>query len=99
MEKIVGPINGFYVAAYATTSDDSLRYTSYAKIYRNKPCSYWEAVCLFKFFGGENHATVAAALAMATLVARGHIDNLPSLECSSFGLDLLSVYRVPAVAS
>lgn len=91
MEKIVGPINGFYVAAYAGPAADPGRYASYAKICRDKPGSYWEAQCLFKRFGGENHLTVAAALAMATLVAREQIDDLPSLECSTFGLDLHQV--------
>lgn len=91
MEKIVGPINGFYVAAYAVQSANPSRYVSYAKICRTKPCSYWEADSLFKRFGGENHSTMAAALAMATLVARDQIDDLPSLECSSFGLDLQQV--------
>lgn len=91
MEKIVGPINGFYVAAYAGPSVHSQRYASYAKICRRKPGNYWDAECLFKRFGGEHHPTIASALAMATLVARAQIDDLPSLDCSTFGLDLLSI--------
>lgn len=87
MEKIVGPISGFYVVSYAWPSMDGARYTSYAKICRHKPADYWNARCLFKLFGGEHHVTVAAALATANLVARGQIDDLPSLECSTFGLD------------
>ena len=70
MEKIVGPIHGFYVATYAWPSPDAQRYSSYAKICRQKPGSYWDARCLFKMFGGENHATAATALAMANMVAR-----------------------------
>ena len=98
MEKIVGPINGFYVAAYVGPAANEGRYASYAKICRNKPRNYWEAECLFKRFGGEDHSNAAVALAMATLVAREHIDDLPSLECSSFGLDLFSVNRGSVVA-
>jgi hypothetical protein len=63
-------------------------YTSYAKICRHKPEDYWTAECLFKLFGGENHVTVAAALGTANLAASQQIDHLPSLECSTFGLDL-----------
>ena len=48
----------------------------------------WSAQCLFKLFGGEQHASVAAALAKANLAAYEQIDDLPSLECSTFGLDL-----------
>jgi hypothetical protein len=88
MEKIVGPINGFYVATYAAPSFDAKRYTSYAKICRHKPLSYWDARCLFKMFGGEHHATAAVALATATMVAREQIEDLPSLDCSTFGLEL-----------
>lgn len=88
MEKIIGPISGFYATAYAGPVSDSSLYASYVKICRAKPASYWDAQCLFKRFGGDNHPTVAAALAMAMLVARQQIEDLPSLECSSFGLDL-----------
>jgi hypothetical protein len=88
MEKIVGPIQGFYVATYASPSIDAKRYTSYAKICRHKPGSYWDARCLFKLFGGEHHPTAAAALAMADLVARDQIDDLPSLDCPTFGLGM-----------
>ncbi|MDB5943464.1 MAG: hypothetical protein JWQ13_3030 [Ramlibacter sp.] len=88
MEKIVGPIHGFYVAAYAWPSADASSYSSYAKICRHQPASYWDAKCLVKLFGGEHHATVAVALATAHLLAREQIDDLPSLECSTFGLDL-----------
>jgi hypothetical protein len=88
MEQIVGPVSGFYVASYAWPSMDGTRYISYAKICRHKPAEYWGAECLFKLFGGEHHATVAAALATANLVASQQIGDLPSLECSTFGLDL-----------
>ena len=87
MEKIIGPISGFYVVSDAWPSMDGSRYTSYAKICRHKPADYWSARCIFKLFGGEHHATAAAALATANLVARAQIDDLPSLECSTFGLD------------
>ena len=88
MEQIVGPVNGFFVASYAWPSMDGTRYTSYAKICQRKPTDYWSADCLFKLFGGEHHATVAAALATAHLAAYEQIDDLPSLECSTFGLEL-----------
>ena len=88
MEKIVGPIHGFYVASYAWPSPDASRYSTYAKICRQKPSSYWDAQCLFKLFGGGEHVTAASALAMANLLAREQIDDLPSLECSTFGLGM-----------
>ena len=88
MEQIVGPVSGFYVASYAWPSMDGTRFTSYAKICRRKPSDYWSAQCLFKLFGGEQHANSAAALANANLAAYEQIDDLPSLKCSTFGLDL-----------
>ena len=87
MEEIVGPIKGFYIATYTSPGAD-LRHASYAKICRREPSSYWDAKCLLKLFAGENHVTAAAALAMASQVAREQIDDLPSLDCSTFGLDL-----------
>ncbi len=88
MEQIVGPIGGFYVASYAWPSMDGARYISYAKICNHRPADYWTAQCVYKLFGGEHHATAAAALASAKLVARVQIDQLPSLECSTFGLEM-----------
>jgi hypothetical protein len=90
MEKIAGPINGFYIAAYAWPSADGGRFISYSKICRTKPASYWDARCIWKLFGGEDHASAAAGLATATMRARDLIDDLPSLECSTFGLELPS---------
>ena len=99
MEKIAGPISGFYVVSYAWPSMDGCRYTSYAKICRHKPVDYWTAKCLFKLFGGEHHASATAAVTQAIHVALEQIDEMPSLECSTFGLDMgfLSV-RAPAAA-
>lgn len=87
MEEIVGPINGFYVATYTAPTANQL-HASYAKICRREPSSYWGAQCLVKLFAGEDHESPAAALAMAHQVARDQIDDLPSLDCSTFGLDL-----------
>lgn len=88
MEQIVGPMHGFYVASYAWPSTDGSRFTSYAKICKRKPADYWSAECLFKLFGGEHHTTQSAALEKAILTACEQIDDLPSLECSTFGLEL-----------
>lgn len=88
MEQILGPVNGFYIATYAWPSMDGTRFASYAKICRRKPADYFGADCLFKLFGGEHHATESAALVSANLVACDQIDDLPSLACPTFGLDL-----------
>jgi hypothetical protein len=96
MEQIVGPVSGFFVASYAWPSLDGTRFTSYAKICRHKPADYWSAECLFKVFGGEHHATAAVALASANLAAYGQIDDLPSLECPTFGLEQFRADPQPA---
>jgi hypothetical protein len=97
MDQVVGPINGFYIASYAWPSMDGARYTSYAKICRHKPGDYWSAECMFKLFGGEHHASVPAALATANAVAVAQIEDLPSLECSTYGLDMFDT-RMPQPA-
>jgi hypothetical protein len=96
MEQVTGPVNGFFVASYAWPSMDGKRFTSYAKIYRRKPADYWDADCLFKLFGGEHHATAAAALATANLAAYEQIDDLPSLVCPRFGLEQFHAEAQPA---
>jgi hypothetical protein len=77
MERIWGPIQGFYLAAYAAPARQSGAYSSYTKVCWTRPDSYWEADCAFKVFGGEGHASAEAALAQAALVARTELGKLP----------------------
>lgn len=78
MERIWGPVNGFYLAAYAAPVGDGNRFASYAKVCWEKPDSYWDADCAFKIFGGENHRSEEAALALVALDASNEISYLPS---------------------
>lgn len=77
MERIWGPINGFYVAAYAGPGGDGERYCSYAKVCWTQPESYWDADCAFKIFGGEHHRSADAALGAVSVEARNEITHLP----------------------
>jgi hypothetical protein len=78
MERIWGPLNGFYVAAYAApVGSDGERFCSYAKVCWTRPNSYWEADCAFKLFGGEHHRSIEGALSAVTLDARNEVSRLP----------------------
>lgn len=77
MERVWGPVNGFYFAGYASPMGDGVRFASYAKVCWSKPDSYWEADCAFKLFGGENHSSLEAALASIAVQARDEIARLP----------------------
>jgi hypothetical protein len=77
MERVWGPLNGFYFVAYASPMGDGERYCSYAKVCWTRPEDYWEADCAFKIFGGENHRTPEAALNAVALEARNEISHLP----------------------
>ncbi|MEJ5988793.1 hypothetical protein WG902_02250 [Ramlibacter sp. PS3R-8] len=77
MERIWGPVNGFYLAAYAAPVGDGDRYASYAKVCWTQPDSYWDGDCAFKVFGGENHRSQEEALAAVARDARNEISCLP----------------------
>jgi hypothetical protein len=77
MERIWGPVNGFYLAAYAAPVGGGDRFASYAKVCWTRPDSYWDADCAFKVFGGENHRTPEAALNSVSIDARNEISYLP----------------------
>jgi hypothetical protein len=77
METIWGPVNGFYVAAYAAPRDDGEGFCSYAKVCWTEPESYWEADCAFKIFGGEHHRSLEGALGAAADEAGNEISYLP----------------------
>jgi len=77
MERIWGPVNGFWLAAYAAPAVEGDRYCSYAKVCWRRPSSYWDADCAFKIFGGEHHRSLESALGSVVLDARNEITCLP----------------------
>jgi hypothetical protein len=77
MERIWGPVNGFYLAAYAAPAGDGEHFCSYAKVCWTRPESYWDADCAFKLFGGEQHRSPEGALGAVALDARNEISYLP----------------------
>ena len=77
MERIWGPVNGFYLAAYAAPAADGDRFCSYAKVCWSRPESYWDADCAFKIFGGEHHRSLEAAMEAAEVEARNETSYLP----------------------
>lgn len=78
MERVWGPICGFYLTAYAEASGGEGLYCSYAKVCWSEPGNYWDADCVFKVYGGENHRSADAALRWVALRARNQIERLPS---------------------
>jgi hypothetical protein len=85
MEKIWGPVRGFYIAAYSVPVANGERFCSYAKVCCGRPESYWEAQSIFKLFGGEDHDTEIAALAYARLAAQAQIERIPSRDVDLLG--------------
>jgi hypothetical protein len=82
LEKLWGPINGLYVAAYAAPLDGGRRYCAYAKVCWREPTSYWGAQCLFKLFGGEQHGSPEAAMAQVRRVAFAKVACVPPAAVS-----------------
>lgn len=93
MDKVWGPIDGFYVAAYAAPVADGPHFCSYAKLCLDRPASYWEADCFFKLFGGERHASAAKALEVARLAAEEQLARIPTRDLPSLGFARLNDAR------
>jgi hypothetical protein len=93
MEKIWGPVNGFYIAAYSVPVAGGERFCSYAKVCVQRPESYWDASCLFKLFGGEDHDTDIAALAYARLAAQAQLERIPSREATMLGFAMFNASK------
>ena len=94
MEPVWGPVNGFYIAAYAAPVGDGQRYASYAKVCAERAPTYWDAdAVVFKLFGGEYHSSAEAALLSAQLVARNAIGAIPSGALTLLELGLFSASR------
>ena len=83
----------FYVAAYAARSLDGRHYAGYAKVCVRKPRNYWEAPCVFKLFGGDDHDTPEAAIASAKAAATEQIARLPAFDISQLGFPMFNEAR------
>lgn len=90
MEKVWGPVNGFYIAAYAIPVAGGERFCSYAKVFVDRPDTYWDNRCLFKLFGGEAHASEVAALACARMAAQVQVERIPSREPALLGFPMFN---------
>jgi hypothetical protein len=84
MDRVTGPIEGYFVASSATEiGSDSGRYLGFAKVCCRRPASFWLATlceepgCCAHLCGGGLFDTPEAAMASAELLARSHIRNAP----------------------
>lgn len=77
LERVVGPIRGYYIATYASESGGPGEYIGYAKVCAAPPPDYWEAQAVAKFAGRDLLHSAELALEQAEQVARMQIGNLP----------------------
>jgi hypothetical protein len=93
MERIEGPLKGYYLAAYACPSGARGGYVGYVKVCRSRPASYWESDCLLKDGIGLATRTPRQALDAAMDLARHQVDSLPPVD------ELPVPYRTQAIPS
>ena len=80
VERISGPLQGYYVAAYACEMGElGSKYIGYYKIFRDKPRSYWDGECLLKGCVEDVCATADEAIGSAFRMASDQVANLPDL--------------------
>jgi hypothetical protein len=102
MEQVWGPVNGFYIAAYAAPVGEGDRWCSYTKVCTGPVDSYWDAGdVVFKLSGGEFHSNSEAALLAAWLAAKTAIGRIPpaALTLLELGLHLASRQLIHSVGS
>jgi len=81
VERISGPFQGYYVAAYACEMGElGCQYIGYYKVFRKKPLSYWEGDCLFKGCTEDVRATADEAIDSAFRMASDQVADLPDLS-------------------
>jgi len=80
IERITGPIRGYFVAFYADEFSQSGESLAYYKICAGTPDSYWGAPCLLKDGIPRSCASDEEALRAAQEMARLQIGNLPPAD-------------------
>ena len=79
MERVVGPIKGYYIASYACEMGEmGERYLGFAKVCTAKPEDYWQAEACCKFSAEELVDSPESALESAEGRAKMQIANMES---------------------
>ena len=79
VERIVGPIKGYYIASYACEMGDlGDQFLGFAKVCVSPPADYWMAQACCKFSSEELASTAEDALENAEFQARMQIANMPA---------------------
>ena len=77
VERIVGPIRGYYIASYACVMGDlGEHYLGFAKVCERRPEDYWVADACCKFSSAELASNAEDALENAEFQARMQIANM-----------------------
>lgn len=77
IERVVGPIKGYYIASYACEMGEfGERYLGFAKVCTAKPEDYWQAKACAKFSADELVDSAQGALDCAERRARMQIANM-----------------------
>ena len=77
IERVVGPIKGYYIATYASEAGGPGEYVGYAKVCTAPPAEYWEARPVAKFAGRDVAPNAQDALEHAEQLAKLQIGNMP----------------------
>jgi len=75
MERISGPVNGFYIATFACPVHDR-EYVGQARICRTRPRSFWEAAPLAEFIVPRPSASRDLALVAALSLAVAELSTI-----------------------
>ena len=87
MERISGPIKGYFIAAYAVESGDM--YVGFAKVCVTRPQNVWDTDAVHKVGSFNLYRTKLEALERAESQARSEIGNLAP-NWHPFNLDSMS---------
>ena len=77
VERVVGPIKGYYIASYACAMGEFGRqFLGFARVCIAKPADYWKAQACAEFSTSELLDSAEAALERAETWAKSQIANM-----------------------
>ena len=79
MERISGPVNGFYIATYACpVGEFGTQYLGHARICSVQPRSFWEAIPIADLVATEWDGSSDAAHTRALVLATSEVHHCPA---------------------
>lgn len=87
MERVIGPVRGYYIATYACAVDDGgEQFVGYARVCRERPASFWDAPVIFDVIADQPNGSEDEAHRVGFALASERLAEVRALSMPRFAV-------------